>query len=134
MTHHTVYEWRNINANAAEVFSLVSSEKFMKLTGADEIEFDFREGGAFRLNFRGRGEISGTVEEIIPYHRIALDWNVKGFSRPDEEHTRVTILLGSTKGTDVSIEHSGIKSEEAAGAKRKAWSEILDELKKLLEH
>ena len=131
---HTIYEWEVVNANAAAVYDFISSEKFLKLTGADEIEIDFREGGNYRLLFHGRGEIFGTIEEIIPYHRIILVWNVKGFDRPDEANNRVKVLLDTTKGTTVSVEHSGIENEEAAEAKKKAWREILDDLKDLLQN
>jgi hypothetical protein len=41
--------------------------------------------------------------------------------------------MTTEKGTTVSIEHSDIKNEDAAEAKRKAWKEILLSLKKLLE-
>lgn len=130
---HTVYEWREFNANATSVFNLLNSEKFWKLTGADEIEFDYREGGSFMLRFRGRGEISGTVIEIIPYHRMTLNWNVNGFNRPEEKDTELIILIGTGNGTTVSIEHSRIANEEAADAKRKSWKEILEGMKRLLE-
>ena len=129
----TIYEWMEMNANVTSVFNFLGTEKFMSLTGANEIVYDFREGGEFRLSFPGRGEIFGTIDEIIPYHRIDLRWNVTGFNRPDETDTRVIILMTSSKGTMVSIEHSEIKNEEAAEAKRKAWKEILGEVKKMLE-
>jgi uncharacterized protein YndB with AHSA1/START domain len=129
----TIYEWKEINSNVTSVFNLLGTEKFMSLTGANEITFDFREGGEFKLSFPGRGEIFGTVDEIIPYHRIVLDWNVTGFNMPDETNTKVIILMVTSKGTTVSIEHSEIKNEEAADAKRNAWKGILSNLKKLLE-
>jgi uncharacterized protein YndB with AHSA1/START domain len=129
----TIYEWKDISTGVTTVFNFLSTEKFMSLTGADQIVYDFREGGEFRLSFQGRGEISGIVEEIIPYHRIVLQWNVTGFNRPDETDTKVIILMTTAKGTTVSIEHSEIKNEGAAEAKRKAWKEILSALKKLLE-
>lgn len=129
----TIYEWKDLSAGVTTVFNFLGTEKFMSLTGADQIVYDFREGGEFKLSFRGRGEISGTIEEIIPYHRIVLNWNVTGFSRPDETNTKVIILMTTSSGTTVSIEHSEIKNEEAAEAKRKAWREILTVLKKMLE-
>lgn len=129
----TIYEWKDINANVTAVFNLLGTEKFMSLTGADEILYDFREGGEFKLSFRGRGEIYGIIEEIIPYHRIVVRWNVTGFNRPDETDTRVIILMTTDKGTMLSVEHSEIKNEESADAKRKAWKELLSALKKLLE-
>jgi uncharacterized protein YndB with AHSA1/START domain len=132
-TSVTVYEWTEINTNVTVIYNLLVTEKFMSLTGADKVVYDFREGGEFKLSFFGRGEISGTIEEIIPYHRIVLRWNVSGFNKPDEVDTRVIILMTTEKGTMVSIEHSEIKNEEAAEAKRKSWKEILSSLKKLLE-
>jgi uncharacterized protein YndB with AHSA1/START domain len=130
----TIYEWKDISTGVTTVFNFLGTEKFMSLTGADQIVYDFREGGEFRLSFQGRGEISGIVEEIIPYHRIVLQWNVNGFNRPDETDTKVIILMTTAKVTTISIEHSEIKNEEAAEAKRKAWREILVEVKKLLEN
>jgi len=130
----TIYEWKEMNVNVTAVFNFLGTEKFMTLTGADQIAYDFREGGEFRLSFRGRGEIYGTVEEIIPYHRIVLKWNVTGFNRTDETDTKVIILMTTAKFTTLSIEHSEIKNEEVAEMKRKAWKEILVETKKLLEN
>jgi uncharacterized protein YndB with AHSA1/START domain len=131
---HTIYEWREIIANASAVFDLIGTEKFFALTGADEIKLDFQEGGSFLLDFKDRGKISGIVREIIPYHRVSLSWNVSGFNRPDEVSTLVRILIDTSNGTIVSVEHSGIENDEAAEAKRKAWGQILDDIKKLLEH
>lgn len=128
-----VYEWIEINSNVTAVFNLLGSEKFLSLTGANKVTYDFSEGGEFKLTFHGRGEIFGTVDEIIPYHRIVLNWNVTGFNRPDETNTKVIILMTTTQGTTVSIEHAEIKNEEAGDAKRKAWKEILSSLKKLME-
>jgi len=130
---HTVFEWLEIKANTSDVYNLIGTEKFFALTGADEINLDFREGGSFVLKFKGRGQISGIIREIIPYHRISLAWNVTGFNRPDEINTEVLILMNTVKGTTISIEHSKIKNADGAEAKRKAWREILDNLKKLLE-
>ena len=105
---------------------------FLKLTGANFIVNNFIQNGIFCLTFTNRGIIRGKYISISD-QSIILDWNVEGFSRPDESNTLVEIFL--TKVSDnckFTLRHSNIHNQEAALAKEKAWSSILNEFEKIL--
>jgi uncharacterized protein YndB with AHSA1/START domain len=99
------------------------------LTGADQVTFDFEIGGSFTLEFSGRGTISGRFLEIESSKRIAVSWNVTGFSRPDEfSRVLFTIAEQAADSTRLALEHSGIQSKESMEAKGRAWREILRQI------
>ena len=113
------------------IFNLISNGTFFHLTGADQVIFDFKKKGSFRLQFKERGTIYGTFEEIIPDQRIALNWNVNGFGRDEEVNTKVIIALHKLDdGSVIEINHSGIRNKVSANAKQRAWTEIVRGLKK----
>lgn len=115
------------------IFKLIRNGTFFNLTGADAVAFDFKKNGSFRLDFKGRGTIFGTFEEIIPDTRISLNWNVNGFGRDEEVNTKVVIsIFKLDDGTVVEINHAGIRNKVSANAKHRAWTEIVRELKKEL--
>ena len=120
------------HAAPENIFGLLQNGTFFKLTGADSVESDFKTGGSFTFEFNGRGTIYGSFEEIIPNNKIRMNWNVKGFGRSGETDTKVCITLLMQGQTMVTIDHAGIKYDEAARAKEKAWKEILDDLEVLL--
>ena len=116
---------RIYKSSAEEIFRLIEKGVLFKLTGADEIAFDFRERGTFSFSFKNRGNISGEFARIIPNEKIVLKWNVNGFEREDES-TKVDIsITEKTAGVSVTVSHYEIKSEKSATAKQKAWAEIL---------
>jgi uncharacterized protein YndB with AHSA1/START domain len=119
--------------SAAELFELIKTGTLFELTGADEIHFDFWEGGHFKLIFNNRGEIFGIILHIIPNEKIVLDWNVDGFEKEPERNTQVTISLKEDQETTLSIDHTGILIPEAVAAKERAWKEILQDLRAITE-
>jgi uncharacterized protein YndB with AHSA1/START domain len=124
---YEIYVSQFYNAEKTKVFELIKSGVLFELTGANEISFDFWEGGTFQLIFSDRGEISGTINEIVNDERIVLNWNVNGFGREPERNTTVVISLHDA--TTLNIHHSKIMNHEAKEAKIRAWSEILNEIK-----
>ena len=58
---------------------------------------------------------------------------MNGFERDDETDTIVNISLDNKEGTTLTIEHTGIKNEQAFIAKKSAWKEILENLEKIGE-
>lgn len=122
---------RQFNTTPGNLFALIQKGVLFKLTGADEIEFDFREGGVFSLKFSERGHIFGSFEKIIPDEKIVLYWNVKGFYSNDEIDTEVDITikkLETESYTLLTINHTGKMEEKSFQAKKSAWKEILSEI------
>ncbi len=121
---------RSYAADPAAIIDLFRNNTVFELTGADEIQSDFKTGGAFHLTFKNRGVIHGFFNKIS-VDEIILDWNVDGFQRPSEINTTVDITLRKNKaGSVLTLNHKNIMHEEAANAKQKAWAEILDNLEK----
>ncbi len=56
---HLVSLTKTYAAVSDEIMNLFSDNSIFRLTGADDIQSDFRAGGLFRLTFRNRGVISG---------------------------------------------------------------------------
>jgi uncharacterized protein YndB with AHSA1/START domain len=118
------------------VFAAMVEGSLLRLTGGSG-SFELREGGAFRLDFEGRGRIDGTVLKLAPPETIVLVWNVAGFGRAAESATTVSIQLGQgrhSSSTVIVLEHRGLGSEESAVAKRRAWTEILETLEQSMRH
>ena len=117
---------RDYTESHENIFLRIQDGSLFRLTGADEVTFDFSEGGRFELSFKGRGRISGRFLKIIPISRVVMEWDVEGFGRPDERGTTVWItLLENDARTTLTIEHREIPTEESANSKKKAWKEIL---------
>jgi uncharacterized protein YndB with AHSA1/START domain len=113
-----------------KIYSLIRDGKLFKLTGADKITYDFSVNAAFEFDFANRGKISGRFLKIIPNSKVIMEWDVEGFDRPAEKGTKVWItILGDEKRTTPTIEHREIPTEQSAEVKRRAWEEILDDLK-----
>jgi len=105
-----------------------------KLTGADRIQNDFKDGGKFYLEFNSRGNIHGQFLKISE-NEIILDWNVNGFNRRDESNTIVQItLIQEKENCKLIINHKNILSKESSEAKRKAWTEIFEDIGKYLNN
>ena len=118
------------NYRPEKIFNLIQNGTLFRLTGADKIMFDFKEDEFFSLIFNGKGSIYGEILQIIPDEFVSLLWNVNGFGRNDEIDTMVNISIDkvNNEGTNITIEHTGIKNEESFTAKQNAWKEILEKL------
>ena len=113
-------------APAIVILNLFRDSTVFKLADPDMIGNDFEEGGSFFLSFSNRGEIDGTFIKITE-NEIVLEWNVEGFGRPPEINTRVEITFSNENERCIlKLDHKNIMHEEAAKAKHKAWTEILD--------
>ena len=128
-----VFVSEEYNDSKSAIFKMIRNGKLFGLTGADSINFDFKKHGSFRLDFKERGVIFGTFQEIIPDTRVSMIWNVNGFGRDDEKSTKVIIsIVKVDDGTVLEINHSGIRNKVSANAKERAWKGILREMKKEL--
>ncbi len=114
------------------IFQYFHDSTFLKLTGADVIENDFQKGGSYCLTFTNRGIISGKYIDITN-SSIVLNWNVKGFTRPEENNTLLEITLTTDKDNcKFTLRHTNIINQDAAEAKEKSWNDILNEFGKIL--
>lgn len=129
---HKIIVIKSFNADTLTIVNLFKDGTIFKLTGADEINFDFYEGGKFLLTFKDRGKIYGEFTKISNSEQI-LEWNVEGFNRPPEKNTILKIsFLQYGEKCNLILEHSLIKFKDAADAKYNAWLEILCEVEKIL--
>ena len=121
---------KSYHADIETIFNLFRNNTVFKLTGTNEIQSDFKTGGSFRLTFDNRGTIFGHFTKIAN-NEIILEWNVDGFQRAPEIKTIVEIKLKQdNENCILMLHHKDIAHEEAANAKQKAWTEILDDLEK----
>src|ERR1044071_8464394 len=111
------------NAPASEIFEAFKNGLFFSLTGADDIRFEFSEGGSFEFHFTGRGRIYGKVGQIIADEKMVMDWNVEGFNMENEYVTRVTISLDTAVRTTATIMHENIPTSASQAMKKRAWTE-----------
>jgi hypothetical protein len=124
---------RSYNADPAAIMDLFRNNTVFELTGANEIQSDFKTGGTFRLTFNNRGIIYGIFTKISE-DEIILDWNVEGFQRPAEINTTVEINLRKDHANCILIfNHKNIAHVEAANAKEKAWTKIFDNIEKRIK-
>lgn len=119
-------------ASPESLFQAIASGQVFQLTGAEDIVFEFREGGSFALGFGARGSISGTFVQIVPGQSVLLSWCMTGFERPDEI-TEVAFAVNALNGgSQLEVEHRMIVSRESLRAQSFAWDEILHGLTALL--
>jgi len=131
----TISLTRSYPVASAVIVDLFKNNTVFELTGADTIENNFKTGGSFHLGFNNRGSIHGHFLSITN-NEIILEWNVDGFNKPQEIKTNVQISWRQ-EGTNcvLTLIHKNIAHEEAAKAKEKAWTEILDDIgKKIMQH
>ncbi|HKR03036.1 MAG TPA: hypothetical protein VJY62_00265 [Bacteroidia bacterium] len=125
---HTVFLERTYNAETQTILNFFKDTTIFKLTGADDIQADFKTNGLFCLAFNGRGTIHGRFIKITD-KEIIMEWNVDGFQRPEEIKTLVEIYIYGDNGKcTLALNHKNIVHAEAAAAKQRAWTEILDEI------
>jgi hypothetical protein len=130
---YTIFLKRKYNTHPDAVFNLFTNGTVFRLTGADLIQSDYSENGLFCLTFNQRGKIHGRFLSIES-GKITIEWNVIGFNKPDENNTIVEIVLQiESNGCLLTLNHTNIKNEEGAGAKQRAWNEILRNLENEIE-
>jgi len=115
------------NTSAENIFKLFRNLTVFRLTGADDIECSFIEGGGFSLTFKNRGVIRGQITGLTENKKIVLNWNVGGFGREQEVNTEVIFTITEENGiSTLRLQHNNIKQAESFEAKKRAWGEILE--------
>ena len=129
---------RRIAARPAIVFdALTTPEGIAHWWGPDDgpvliAETDVRVGGHFRVRFRMRDgsehESSGCYLEVRAPERLVMSWRwLCGEEDPNE--SRVEIDLRSVQGgTELTLTHSALFSEETRQSHEEGWSGALNKL------
>lgn len=131
---HTISLQRTYTTETETVLKFFKDTTIFKLTGADDIQADFENDGLFFLAFNGRGTIHGRFIKITD-KEIIMEWNVDGFHRPREIKTLVEISAYNDNGKCIlALNHKNIVHAEAAAAKQRAWTEILEEIEQRINN
>jgi uncharacterized protein YndB with AHSA1/START domain len=129
---------RKIAARPSIVFdALTTPEGIVRWWGPDDgpvliAESDVRVGGRFRVRFRKldgfEHESSGQYLEVRKPERLVMSWRWLG-GEEDPAESRVEISLRPIpEGTEVTLTHSALSSEEARLSHQDGWSGALDKL------
>jgi uncharacterized protein YndB with AHSA1/START domain len=132
---------RHIPASPDEVFAAWTSPDKLRLwwgppgVECTHAEVDLTVGGIFRLaNRLPTGEllwISGRFEAIDAPHHLAHTWQVGAEFDAPQEHV-VVDFVPAGDGTEITVTHRGIGSEEARLGHEGGWVGCLDGLAQLL--
>jgi uncharacterized protein YndB with AHSA1/START domain len=129
---------RRIAARPAIVFdALTTPEGIVHWWGPDDgpvliAETDVRVGGRFRVRFRMRDgsehESSGSYLEVRRPERLAMSWRwLCGEEDPNESRVEIE-LRAVAGGTELTLTHSALFSEETRRSHEEGWSGALDKL------
>jgi uncharacterized protein YndB with AHSA1/START domain len=129
---------RRIAARPAIVFdALTTPEGIAHWWGPDDgpvliAETDVRVGGRFRVRFRMRDgsehESSGKYLEVRRPERLVMSWNwLCGEEDPNESRVEID-LRQVAGGTELTLIHSALFSEETRRSHEEGWSGALDKL------
>ena len=129
---------RRIAARPAIVFeALTTPEGLAHWWGPDDgpvliAETDVRVGGRFRVRFRMRDgsehESSGCYLEVRSPERLVMSWNwLCGEEDPSESRVEID-LRAVPGGTELTLTHSALFSEETRRSHEEGWSGALDKL------
>jgi uncharacterized protein YndB with AHSA1/START domain len=97
-------------------------------------ETDLRVGGRFRVRFRtldgSEHESSGEYVEVARPKRLAMSWHwLCGEEDPGESLVEID-LRAIPEGTELTLTHSGLHSEETRRSHEQGWSGALDKLER----
>ena len=125
---------RRIAARPAIVFeALTTPEGIAHWWGPDDgpvliAETDVRVGVRFRMQDGSEHESSGEYLEVRPPERLAMSWRWLG-GEEDPNESRVEIELKPVPdGTELTLIHSALFSEETRRSHEEGWSGALDKL------
>jgi uncharacterized protein YndB with AHSA1/START domain len=129
---------RRIAARPAIVFeALTTPEGIAHWWGPDDgpvliAETDVHVGGRFRVRFRMRDgsehESSGEYLEVRSPERLAMSWRwLCGEEDPNESRVEID-LRPVPGGTELTLTHSALFSDETRRSHEEGWSGALDKL------
>lgn len=97
-------------------------------------EVDVRVGGRYRVRFRmldgSEHESSGAYLEVVKPKRLAMSWRWQG-DEDDGNESRLEIdLRPIPEGTELTLTHSRLASDDSAEGHKDGWSGALDKLER----
>ncbi|MEI9885089.1 MAG: SRPBCC domain-containing protein [Rhizomicrobium sp.] len=129
---------RRIKARPSVVFdALVTAEGIAQWWGPDAgpvliAEVEARVGGRFRVRFRmldgSEHESSGEFLEVSPPSRVRMTWRWTGGAEDPGESVLDIALRAVGEGTEVTLTHALLGSEETRRSHEEGWSGALDKL------
>ncbi|MBL7670328.1 MAG: SRPBCC domain-containing protein [Bdellovibrionaceae bacterium] len=114
------------------LFDALSRGALFSATGAlpDTLEFDFRVGGQYRVDWDKSQYAHGEFIEIVPNEKIVFTWT--GISTVGTfKDNVVTITLKSVAGerSELTLQHTGFDSDVVRKDHETGWNESLQNLK-----
>ena len=95
-------------------------------------ETDLRVGGRFRVRFRtlegSEHETQGEYLEIRKPRRLIMSWRWRDGDVDPGESRVVIDLMEIPGGTELTVTHTGLFSEETARSHENGWNGALDQL------
>lgn len=98
-------------------------------------EFDFRVGGAYRMEMRyvgGEGEVivvGGVYREIVDRKRLVFTWRWEEDLAEDEFDTLVTVEFARRgSSTEMLFVHEQLKNEDSRSNHERGWSATFEKL------
>jgi uncharacterized protein YndB with AHSA1/START domain len=132
---------RRIAARPSLVFAaLTTADGIAAWWGPDDgpvllAEMEARVGGRFRVRFRKldglEHESSGEIVELVPDARLAMTWRWLGGAEDPGESLLSFDLRGIDDGTELTLTHARLDSEETRVSHGEGWSGALDKLEKM---
>ena len=138
MNEHTVVVSKTINATREDLFEAFTNPEIMSswFYPEDDMSADvsneFKVGGSYTIKMHaGNGDIYthvGEYKEIVPNEKLVFTWNSDFV-----QNTVVTVTFSETDaGTEITITHDLMPSEEMAENHRKGWTGCLSRLESLV--
>jgi uncharacterized protein YndB with AHSA1/START domain len=127
---------RRIKASPAKVWAAITQPaRMMQWWGVDagptlSVEADVRPGGRFSIVFRllngDEHNPTGVYREVIPEKKLVFTWEWPG--TPERESLVTFRLEPFEGGTQLTLIHEQLPSEEARTSHAQGWSGLLDKL------
>jgi uncharacterized protein YndB with AHSA1/START domain len=127
---------RQIKASPAKVWAAITQPaRMMQWWGVDagptlSVEADVRPGGRFSIVFRllngDEHNPTGVYREVIPEKKLVFTWEWPG--TPERESLVTFRLEPFGGGTQLTLIHEQLPSEEARTSHAQGWSGLLDKL------
>lgn len=116
------------------VFNAIAEGNLFRATDIleDTFRFDFKEGGQYAFSWPEAGRCEGTFEKIQPNRQVIFTWIKSEAEYTNESiETRVSIELRSiTDGTELALNHTGFKNDDAYQSHNEGWDYVLNEFAK----
>jgi len=132
---------RRIRARPSIVFeALTAPDGIAQWWGPDAgpvllAETDVRIGGRFRVHFRmldgTEHESTGEYLEVVESRRLVMSWQWTSGGEPEEygEVSRIEIDLEPIDGgTEMTLTHARLRTEDSRASHERGWSGALDKL------